>query len=67
MSDVNPNPFVLQALFGAQNNVLNGVLRRVGQIDQGSVGSITVEDARRFIENHDANDQLGQAYFSIQI
>ena len=67
MSDENPPEFVLHALFGHQRNVLNAVLRQVGRIDQDSVGSISVADAARFIQNQDAEDQLSELCHLIDV
>ena len=69
MSEPNPPHFILEALFGHQNNlgVLNGVLRQVGRIDGTSVGAITMQDAANFISNHDEEDQLSELCHLIEV
>ena len=55
MSD-NPSSFVLNALFGASSQFFNGVLQQVDQINETSVGSISVAEATRFIQNQESHN-----------
>ena len=65
MSDNVPN-YALNAIFGV-NHPLSVVLQQVERIQNGSVGSITVEDAKRFIENHDPEDRLSELIHLIDV
>ena len=66
MGGENPANFVLQALFGGQHNfaILN---HQVDRISEESVGSISVEDADRFIRNHDPENQLAELCHLIDV